>query len=64
MPEEDVLAEVRRVREEIARECNYDVKQIFARYREMRAKAEADGWKMVDLSAQHTREEPAAYGNP
>lgn len=64
MPEEDVLAEVRRVREELAREYNYDLEVMFARHREMRPALEAAGWKFVDLSAQHVRETPAAYGQP
>jgi hypothetical protein len=64
MPEEDVLDEVRRVREELARECNYDIDVIFERHRKMRAQLEAEGWKFVDLSAQHAHEAPAAYGKP
>jgi hypothetical protein len=64
MPDEDVLAEIRRVREELARECNYDIDEIFERHRKMRAQYEAEGWKFVDRSAQHTREAPAVYGKP
>jgi hypothetical protein len=62
MPEEDILAEVRCVREEIARECNFDVGLIFERYRKAEARLKAEGWKFVNLSAQHIRETPAPYG--
>jgi hypothetical protein len=62
MPEEDILEEVRRVREEIARECNYDIEVLFERYRKAEAKLKAEGWKFVNL--RRTREAPAVYGTP
>ena len=62
MSDKDVLGEVRRVREELAREHNYDIDLIFERLRESHAQAEAEGWKFVDRSTQHACEAPAAYG--
>jgi len=59
MPENEILAEIHRVREDIARECHFDVKELFARLRRTQAKAEADGWKVVDLSAQSAKAQPA-----
>ena len=57
MPENEILAEIHRVREEIARECHFDLDELFARLR--RTQAEAEGWKVVDLSAQSPKVEPA-----
>ena len=50
MPENEILAEIRRVRNELARECNYDVNELFAQLRRETAQLEAEGWKVVDLS--------------
>ena len=44
MPENEILAEIRRTREAIARECDFDVAKLFAHYREVSAKLEAEGW--------------------
>ena len=59
MRENEILAEIHRVREEIARECQFDLDEFFARLRRTQAKAEAEGWKVVDLSAQSPKAEPA-----
>ena len=64
MEENQILAEIHRVRAEHARECNYDVDVIFA---EMRAELEilkTEGWQVVfpeprEMEAAYTlREEP------
>jgi hypothetical protein len=47
MKENEILSEIHRVREEYARECNYDVDEIFRRMRERTKKLEAEGWKVV-----------------
>lgn len=47
MKENEVLSEIHRVRGEFARECNYDVDEIFRRMRERTKKLEAEGWKVV-----------------
>ena len=46
MPNE-ILSEIHRVREEIARECGYDVKEIFRRMRAQTELLKAEGWKVV-----------------
>lgn len=47
MKENEILSEIHRVREEYARECNYDVDEIFRRMRERTEKLKAEGWKVV-----------------
>ncbi len=47
MKENEILSEIHRVREEYARECNYDVDEIFRRMRERTKQLEAEGWKVV-----------------
>ena len=45
MKENDILSEIHRVREEIARECGYDVKEIFRRMRARTEQLKAEGWQ-------------------
>jgi hypothetical protein len=47
MKENEILAEIHRVREEIARECGYDVKEIFRRMRAQTEQLKAQGWQVV-----------------
>ena len=47
MKENEILAEIHRIRAEHARECNYDVDVIFAEMREDLKRLEAEGWKVV-----------------
>ena len=59
MKENEILSEIHRVREEIARECGYDVKEIFRRMRAQTGQLQAQGWRVV---APEPREQPnAAY---
>ncbi len=59
MKENEILSEIHRVREEIARESGYDVKEIFRRMRAQTGQLEANGWK---VAAPEPREQPdAAY---
>ena len=44
MPENEILAEIRATREAIVRENDYDVAKLFARFREVTAKLESQGW--------------------
>ena len=46
MPENEILAEIRRTRETIARENDCDVAKLFAHFREVSAKLEAEGWRV------------------
>jgi hypothetical protein len=47
MKENEILSEIHRVREEIARECGYDVKEIFRRMRVQTEQLKAQGWQVV-----------------
>ena len=62
MPENEILAEIRRTRDEHARECGYDVHTIFEQMRAETAQLQADGWKVVSPGvsepASILREEP------
>lgn len=44
MKENEILSEIHRVREEIARECGYDVKEVFRRMRAQTERLKAQGW--------------------
>ena len=64
MKENEILAEIHRVRAEHARECNYDVDVIFAEMREDLKRLQAEGWQVVSPApreketAGSLREEP------
>jgi len=64
MKENEILSEIHRVREEIARECGYDVKELFRRMRVQTEQLKAEGWQVVSPaprekeSADSLREEP------
>ena len=64
MKENEILSEIHRVREEIARECGYDMETIFARMRERTEQLKAEGWTVVSPAprqpepASALREEP------
>jgi len=58
MKENEILSEIHRVREEIARECGYDVKEIFRRMRAQTEQLKAQGWKVVSPAP---REKDTAY---
>ncbi len=65
MQENEILADIHRVRAEHARECNYDVDIIFAEMREDLKRLQTEGWQVVSPAprARETacalREEPA-----
>jgi len=46
MPENEILAEIRRTRETIARENDGDVAKLFAHFREVSAKLATEGWRV------------------
>ena len=60
--ENAILAEIRRTRDEHARECGYDVHVLFERMRAQSAQLEAEGWRVVSsVSSDESptiREEP------
>jgi hypothetical protein len=45
----EILDEIRRIREEHARECNYDVARAFEDYRRETEELRKDGWNIVEL---------------
>ena len=47
MKTNEILDEIHRVREEIARECDYDVHKLFERMRQRTEKLKAEGWQVV-----------------
>ena len=55
MKENEILAEIHRVRAEHARECNYDVDVIFAEMREELKRLQAEGWLLVCVNAAAAR---------
>ena len=64
MKENEILSEIHRVREEIARECGYDVKELFRRMRAQTEQLKAQDWQVVSpaprekQTACSLREEP------
>jgi len=56
MKENEILSEIHRVREEYARECNYDVDEIFRRMRERTEKLKAEGRKVVSPKPREAAE--------
>lgn len=58
MKENPILSEIHRVRDEIARECGYDVKEIFRRMRAQTEQLQAEGWQVVSPAP---REKETSY---
>lgn len=59
MAENEILAEIHRTRETIARESEFDVAKLFAHFREVTAKLEADGWRVAPPEKRAAKEETA-----
>jgi hypothetical protein len=55
MPENKILAEIRRSREIIVRENDCDVAKLFAHFRDVSAKLEAEGWRVAAPESGGTR---------
>ena len=64
MKENEILEEIRRIRAEHAKACNYDVDVLFAEMREHLKRLQAEGWKVVTPASRKRetscalREEP------
>ena len=65
MPENEIIKEIHRHREELARRCDYDIHKLMDYYREQEAASEAGGRKLVSFAPSHAeggscivREEP------
>ena len=58
MKENEILAEIHRVREAIAQECGHDVSEIFRRMRARTEQLKSEGWPVVSPAPHETE---AAY---
>ena len=58
MKENEILVDIRRVRGELARECDYDLTEIFRRMRERTEKLRAEGAKVVSPVSRKERSLP------
>ena len=56
MPENEIIAEIHRTREQFARECGFDVREMGRRIRAEEAEYAAKGWKLVSFADEN---EPA-----
>ena len=60
MKNESVLDEIRRIRDEHAKEFNYDLDAIFADIKRHEREMKKDGWKFVKPKPQAGRSRKAA----
>ena len=65
MLDNEILAEIHRTREAIARESDYDVAKLFAHFRAVTETLAAEGWRIAapesaDVSCVVREEEPPA----
>jgi hypothetical protein len=56
MKENEILSEIHRVREEIARECDYDVHKLFASMRRRTEKFKAEGGRVASPTPRETEQ--------
>jgi hypothetical protein len=60
LPENEIIAEIHRHREEFARECGYDVKEMLRRYRAAEQRATAEGHPLVSFVHEKDSAETSA----
>ena len=60
MKNESILDEIRRIRDEHAKEFNYDLKAIFADIKRHEREMKKDGWKFAKPKAPAGRSRKAA----
>jgi hypothetical protein len=60
--ESEILDEIRKVRDEHAKECGYDVHRAFEQMRVETERLKEEGWQVVDRSVPRSvvREEPGS----
>ncbi len=60
--ESEILDEIRKVRDEHAKECGYDVHRAFEQMRAETERLKEEGWQVVDRSVPRSvvREEPGS----
>ena len=64
MKENEILSELHRVREEIARECGYDVKEIFRRMRARTEQLKAQGGQVASPAPREKETSDALREEP
>ena len=57
--ENEILTDLRRIRDEHSRECGYDIHRMFAELRVETERLKAEGWKVVSFPPKRI-EEPTA----
>jgi len=60
MKTESILDEIRRIRDEHAKQFNYDIDAIFADHRRYAAELKKQGWKFVKLPRRRASAKLAA----
>ena len=53
MPENEIIREVHRHRQDLAERCGYDIHKLMDYYREREAASEAGGRKLVSFAPAH-----------
>ena len=48
MEDDAVIKRIKKAADDFARECGYDIKEMFRRLREMEKEDKKKGWKFVD----------------
>jgi hypothetical protein len=64
MKTNEILDEIHRVREEMARDCDYDVHKLFERMRQRTEKLKAEGWQVVDPAPRQAEDVGALREEP
>lgn len=53
MPENEIIAEIHRQRQELAHRCGYDIEKLMTYYRQREAASEAGGRRLVSFAPSH-----------
>ena len=56
--ENEILTDLRRIRDEHARECGYDIHRVFAELRAETERLKAEGWTVVAAPSLRQEEPP------
>jgi hypothetical protein len=69
MPENEIIAEIHRYREEVSRQCGFDLTTLMAHYRQRELERKDEGHPLVTFAPSGTesavvREEPRPEGLP
>lgn len=64
MTDNEILSEIHRVRDDIARECGYDMGKIFARMRQRTEQFKTEGGNIVAPAAREPEPACALHDEP